>query len=383
MLPIKLNRKLENRKEDKSLRSLPMPSNKIDFSSNDYLGFANSVTIFDNAHQFLKINNHVKNGATGSRLLSGNHKIYAILEEKLTHFHNCDSALVFNSGYDANIGFFSSLPQKGDVVLYDAYCHASIRDGIKLSQAQYYKFKHNNLEDLRRLMHLRAQSRNPEDTIYVVTESVFSMDGDSPDLVAMVNLCKKYNAFLVVDEAHALGVLGKNGEGLAQHLGLENDIFARIVTFGKAMGSHGAAILGSKALKTFLINFARSFIYTTALSPHSVASILEAYNFLESASSRKQMELLKENILFFSHQIQENKLVASFIKSNTAIQSMIVGGNKKTKKLALKIQNKGFNVKPILYPTVPKGAERIRICLHSFNTQKEIFNLLKTIEEKN
>ena len=381
MLSKKLKNKIEDRKKNNALRSLPIALNLIDFSSNDYLGFADSSEIFENTHQFLKSNSIAQNGATGSRLLSGNHSMYSVLEDKLCDLYKSESALVFNSGYDANVGFFGCVPQKGDIVLYDAFCHASIRDGIKLSQAKSYKFKHNDLDDLERLLSLRVQSRNIEDSIYVVTESVFSMDGDSPNLSAIANLCKKHNALLVVDEAHAIGVVGENGEGLVQQLGLQRSIFATIITFGKTMGCHGAAILGSKELQIYLLNFARSFIYTTALSPHSIASIIASYNFLESLQGRKQIELLRDNIAFFKHQITIYKLASIFIKSETAIQSMVVGGNEKTKKLAKEIQSAGFNVKPILYPTVPKGAERLRICLHSFNTQEEISNLLKSIQE--
>lgn len=370
--PKKLTQKLEIRKANNAFRKLGAPSNLVDFSSNDYLGFSKNETIFNNAHQFLIENGIKQNGATGSRLLSGNHQLYDVVESQLCQFHNSESALVFNSGYDANIGFFSSVPQRGDVILYDELIHASIRDGILMSNAKAYKFKHNDLNDLdgmlKRIKH--------DGHAYVVTESVFSMDGDTPNLVGLSELCKKHNAYLVVDEAHAIGVFGENGTGLVQQLQLEHDIFARIVTFGKAMGCHGAAILGSNSLKAFLVNFSRSFIYTTALPPHSLATIQSAYNEL---SKTENINKLQDNIAFFKSEMVKNNLSNSFIESHSAIHCCIIPGNKTVKHIAQQIQKSGFDVKPILSPTVPKGQERLRFCLHSYNSKKEISEVLQRL----
>ena len=262
-LPHHLSSKLEIRKQFNSLRSLQSSASLIDFASNDYLGFSQLESIFNQTHQFVIEHNFTQNGATGSRLISGNHPLYQLAEDYIAQFHQCESALIFNSGYDANVGFFSSVPQKGDLILYDELCHASIRDGIKLSNAKAYKFTHNDFEELEALI-----QRHKAANIYVVTESVFSMDGDTPNLEELVNVCKKHNCYLVVDEAHALGVFGDKGEGLVQMLGLQEEVFARIMTFGKGLGCHGAAVLGSNELKQYLINFTRSFIYTTGLPPH-------------------------------------------------------------------------------------------------------------------
>jgi 8-amino-7-oxononanoate synthase len=210
---------------------LPQGTDLVDFASNDYLGLSNSKTIFEATHQYLVANNQIQNGATGSRLLSGNHPVYKESEELIAQFHKSPAALIFNSGYDANVGFFSALPQKSDLILYDELCHASIRDGIQMSNAKAYKFQHNDLEDLERLL-----VRHPETTIYIVTESVFSMDGDTPNLQELVQLAEKYKAYVVVDEAHALGVLGDKGEGLVQSLQMQDVVFARIMTFGKGLG---------------------------------------------------------------------------------------------------------------------------------------------------
>ncbi|WP_136482074.1 aminotransferase class I/II-fold pyridoxal phosphate-dependent enzyme [Cognatitamlana onchidii] len=376
MFPKKLNQKLEVRKASNALRKLGAQDDLVDFSSNDYLGLSKNEIIFDNAHKFLIENNIKQNGATGSRLLSGNHKLYNQAEQQLCEFHNSPSSIIFNSGYDANIGFFSSVPQRGDIILYDEFIHASIRDGIKMSHAKAYKFNHNDLDDLEKRCQME-RNRSPRDSeIYVVTESVFSMDGDTPNLLALVQISKKYQARLIVDEAHAIGLFGENGSGIIQDLKLENDIFARIVTFGKAMGCHGAAVLGSHALKSYLINFSRSFIYTTGLPPHSLATINCAYNELLKSDSKSR---LLKNIRHFKSEIVNNKLEHIFIESNSAIHCCVISGNTKVKSIAEKLQHNGFNVKPILSPTVPKDKERLRFCLHSYNSLREITQVLNLL----
>lgn len=371
--PNKLQKKLHSRKENKTLRRLRAQEELIDFSSNDYLGFSKLETIFDETHQFLIERKLKINGATGSRLLSGNHILYEEVEHQIAKIHQVEKALIFNSGYDANVGFFSAIPQRNDVVLYDELIHASIRDGIQLSNAKAYKFKHNNLEDLKNRIIAIRKSFKTEEEIYVVTESVFSMDGDSPDLIKMVNVCLEHDAHLVVDEAHAVGVFDT---GLIEKLSLTSLVFARIITFGKALGCHGAAVLGSDKLKQYLVNFSRSFIYTTALSPHSLATIKVGYHkLLEYESSKK----LQENIQFFKEEI--TRLDLNFIDSDSAIHCCVISGNAKVKEVADKFQQKGFDIKPILSPTVPEGQERLRICLHSYNTREEItevLNLLST-----
>ncbi|MFK8268178.1 aminotransferase class I/II-fold pyridoxal phosphate-dependent enzyme [Capnocytophaga cynodegmi] len=387
--PPQIIKKLNERIENNALRTLKNNQFEFDFYSNDYIGFSSSVNIQNEVKNILSTTK-LQHGATGSRLISGNFPLFEIAENEIKTFHNSESALLFNSGYDANVGFFSSVPQRGDIILYDNYIHASIRDGISLSLAQSFKFKHNNLEDLEKLLKKFFSTIH---SIFIVTESVFSMDGDSPDLHQMTKLAEQYNAFLVVDEAHALGVFGFQGCGLVQQLGLEEKVFARIVTYGKALGCHGASILGKDILKKYLINFARSFIYTTAMSPHSVATIIASYRELKITDNIKK---LHQNISFFRDILKksdkedvlntdiddkevkyEKKLKNySFIESESSIQAVILSGNDFVKQTAQKFQEKGFGVIPILSPTVPKGQERLRICLHSFNSEKEIKELL-------
>ncbi len=385
MLPKKLKQKLKKRQQANALRVLPMASDLVDFSSNDYLGFSNNLVyakaISNRTQEILQDYKTTANGATGSRLLTGNHSLYALAEKTVSHFHNSETALIFNSGYDANIGFFQSVPQRNDVILYDSYIHASIRDGLQLSLAKSYKFLHNDLSDIESLLKKYTSNLTvQEQVIYVVTESVFSMDGDSPDLTAIANLCEKYDAHLVVDEAHATGVLGCNGNGLVPELKLEEKVFARVVTFGKAMGAHGAVILGSTDLKDYLINYARSFIYTTGLPPHSIATVIAGYEQLLKNDSTS-ITKLRSTIDYFTQKLTKYNLASHFITSNSAIHCTIIAGNENVKTLSRKLKNNNFDVKPILSPTVKEGEERLRICLHAYNTREEMDELLRLIKE--
>ena len=373
-IPKSLALKLEQREQNNSLRKLSLPNTLIDFASNDYIGFTKSETIFNETHSYLIENKIIRNGATGSRLLSGNHKIYEEAENYIAKFHQVESALIFNSGYDANVGFFGAVPQRNDIILFDELSHASIRDGIQLSNAKSYKFKHNDFEDLERIILKLSTDNQQPTTIYIITESVFSMDGDTPNLEELVQISNKYRCNLVIDEAHALGVFGVCGEGLVQMLGLQDAVFARIVTFGKGLGCHGAAIIGCNELKKYLVNFARSFIYTTGLSPHAVATILVAYQHLEI--EKKALEQLRNTILHFNQEKNILGLKPLFVRSKSAIQSAIIPGNQNVKSIANQLQEKGFDVKAILSPTVPEGQERLRFCLHSYNSKEEISAVL-------
>lgn len=368
-----IREKLTERQKNNALRKLSERSFAIDFYSNDYIGFSTNSTITERVSQL--ISTTTPHGATGSRLLSGNSHLFTETERYIADFHNTEGALLYNSGYDANVGFFSCIVGRGDVILYDSYSHASIRDGISLSLAHSYKFKHNDLDDLEKLLKKFATG---DKTVLIATESVFSMDGDSPDLVRLVALAQQYGAYITVDEAHAVGVFGKHGCGLVQALGLETEIFARIVTFGKGLGAHGAAVVANDEVIQYLVNFSRSFIYTTAMSPHSVATIRAGYEQLQQTEA---MNVLHHNIEYFKSLITQYG-IEGFIPSNSAIQAMVVSGNDRVKALAEHLQTQGIGVLPILAPTVPAGQERLRVCLHSFNTEKEIKQLVNlTIQQ--
>ena len=352
-----LRRKLDERVAKQSLRHLQLNTGAIDFCSNDYLGIATHHLLNEGAV-------NMSSGSTGSRLLAGNYPLINETEQKIAIFHQAEAALIFNSGYDANVGLLSSVPQKGDTILYDYLSHASIRDGIRLSFARSFSFAHNDLNDL------EAKLKQATGTIFIVTESVFSMDGDTCPLDALVNLADRYHAHLIVDEAHATGVVGEHGQGLVQHLGFASKVFARIHTFGKACGCHGAVVLGSEQLRTYLINFARSLMYSTSLPEHAIAMISRSYDLFPKM--KEEREYLTHLIqLFQSATFRYEKLM-----SHTPIQGVVVPGNNAVKELAKKLQSHQFDIRPILYPTVPEGKERLRIVLHSFNTIEELQALI-------
>lgn len=357
---------LEKRKEQNAFRRLSLAGDRVDFCSNDYLGLARNESLQGQVAEFVAAR-HLSGGSTGSRLLSGNYPLIEEAEKEIAAFHEAEAGLIFNSGYDANIGLFSSLPQKGDTILYDQLIHASIRDGIRLSRAQSFSFLHNDADDLEKK--LRRASGN----IFVAIESLYSMDGDYPPLPAIAAACEKYRARLIVDEAHATGVVGAEGRGLVQHSGMTRKCFARIHTFGKALGAHGAIIVGSETLRDYLINYARSFIYTTALPPASIATILLAYRALPGM--REERKYLDSLIRLF----REARYPYPLLPGETPIQVLIVGGNEHTRNLAARLQQQGMDVRAILHPTVPEGAERLRIVLHSFNTADEVRTLISCI----
>ncbi|MCF6223575.1 MAG: pyridoxal phosphate-dependent aminotransferase family protein [Flavobacteriaceae bacterium] len=371
-LPDKLKNKIIARVENDSFRNLKNQNNLIDFSSNDYLGFSKHNRIAQQVKLHLEEFKNI-NGSTGSRLISGNQFIYQEVELELANFFNTPAALLFNSGYDANLGLLSCVPQHGDLILFDELCHASIRDGIRLSNAKAYSFKHNSLSDLKKKFR-NVQRKNAE--IYLVVESIYSMDGDQAPLKEIAEFCKKNKIYFIVDEAHATGVFGSKGNGLVNDLKIEKEIFARVHTFGKALGCHGAVVVGSKELRAFLINFARSFIYTTAIPIHNVLTIKYA---IKELLITNEVNKLKIKINFFKKELLEKKIAHLFIDSNSPIQACIISGNNKANEVANKIKFSNFNVKAILSPTVPVGKERIRFCIHSYNSSNQIREILKLL----
>jgi len=360
-----LLKKLNERQEQNAFRRLLLPAGKTDFCSNDYLGIVRNQLI----EKQLDAVAHpaYRHGSTGSRLLAGNYALVEETEKMLAAFHDAEAGLIFNSGYDANLGLLSCIPQRGDTIIYDYLSHASLRDGIRLSFAQSFSFKHNDLADLEK----RLQTATG--TIFVVTESVFSMDGDTAPLTAISELCRQYGAYLIVDEAHATGVVGAKGDGLVQQLYLQNACFARVHTFGKAVGCHGAIVLGSEQLRNYLINFSRSFIYSTSLPEASVAAIRCSYELFPHMNEERAH--LQQLISTF----QQAAMPWEKLVSNTPIQIVIIPGNDAVKKVAGALQTAGLDVRPILYPTVPSGKERLRIVLHAFNTTEELQQVIKLL----
>ena len=369
-LEIYLRSAIEKRKAANALRTLTLPGDRIDFCSNDYLGFARSPRLRSMVQERHARRGDDFLGSTGSRLISGNSELCESVEERIAEFHGAEAGLVFNSGYDANLGLISSVPQRSDTVLYDELAHASIRDGLRLTFARSYSFRHNNLDDLKHKIGLgRGQ-------VFIAVESIYSMDGDAAPLSEIAELCREHGCHLIVDEAHATGVFGPGGRGRTVELNLTDPVFARVHTFGKALGSHGAIVLGSDTLRTFLINFARSFIYTTFLPPHSLLAVESAYEML--GESEGLIEKLHRNIRLFRSGMPA-ELGKSFIESDSPIQCLLISGNDRVKQAAGYLRSEGFDVRPILSPTVPQGKERLRICLHAFNTPNDIQRLTELL----
>ena len=362
-----IGKRLEERKAAGNYRTLKPENSLADFCSNDYLGFARSPILQQRIDEEARSSGIVKNGAAGSRLLSGNSRYIEDLEQQIAGLHKSEAGLIFNSGYDANLGLFSSLPQRGDTILTDELIHASIIDGARLSHANRYTFKHNDLNSL------EDKLKQAKGICYIAIESVYSMDGDTPPLAEILALTEQYDANLIVDEAHAVGLYGY---GIINEMNLQERVFARLVTFGKALGCHGAIVLGSGRLREYLINFARSFIYTTTAPFHQFAAINMAYGLL--SASGEEIGQLKKDISFFKQKttaIRNYQLIAS----DSAIHCLVLKSNEKAIEAATRLQAAGLDVRAILSPTVPQGSERIRICLHSFNTPNEIDLLTEII----
>ncbi|GJJ76492.1 8-amino-7-oxononanoate synthase [Entomortierella parvispora] len=390
-----LQKQLESRKARSLLRSLVViPDTSADFSSNDFLGLARNSRL--NARFLKELASFPVHspplGSTGSRLLDGNSKYAEDLEILIARFHGAEAALIFNSGFDANVGFFSSVPQPGDVILYDEFIHASVHDGMKVTRAGLKtSFLHNDLEHLGRLLEQVKQEDEAKErtsttsntirrrNVFVAVESVYSMDGDTAPLREIVDLLEPYGAHLIVDEAHATGVYGVNGRGLVNELGLEDKVFARLHTFSKSLASNGAAMVGPKVLKDYLINYARPLIYSTFTSFSNLASVKSAYEMLMAGETVELVDKVQELIRYFRSNIQlpEHML----LPSTSPIQGIVMDGNAKVNALSQELIRAGLNVKPIRFPTVPKGKERVRICLHSHNTLEQVSKLIRIAQD--
>jgi 8-amino-7-oxononanoate synthase len=379
--------KLEARNNSHSFRKLiPAESSLVDFCSNDYLGLARSEQLLHDVETEWKklraANTMQLLGSGGSRLLAGDSVYAATIEKEFAGFYKAASFLVFNSGYTANLALFSTIPRRGDTIIFDDLIHASVRDGIRMSYAKSRSFAHNDLAELEELLKKLSAAETKEDhqgEIFVAAESVYSMDGDQCPLEEMVALCEKYNASLILDEAHSNGLYGENGEGLTVEKGLQDRIFARLLTFGKAMGCHGAGIAGSKILRDYLVNYARPFIYTTSLPVHDLAVMRCAVRSMNSKQA-----LRKQVFSFVDHFKNKAKEYGSIklLPSDSPIQGILIGGNQKTREVAAACRENNFDLRAVLSPTVPEGEERLRVIIHAFNHPIEIDTLLRVIAEK-
>ncbi len=362
-----LNLRLSQSRQQGNFRELKLIENLIDFSSNDYLGLARSPHLAQAVFEKLQNEGFSLLGSTGSRLLTGNSAYAQDLEDSLAKFHGFETGLLFNCGYMANLGLLSTVAGADDVIFYDLQVHASAHDGVRLSRARAIPFRHNDLNHLeQRLQKCKSPGRR-----LICVESIYSTDGSKAPLMELCSLAKLYDAHLIVDEAHAVGVWGPNGRGCLAENSLQPQVLAQVTTFGKALGIHGAIVFCSNTLKKALINFARPYIYTTALPFLALAAIKSSYEFFPLLENQRQH--VRKLIQYYRNRMQNT--------SDTQIQAIKISGNSTVKRLSLGLASNGFDIRPLLSPTVRKGEEMLRICLHAFNTEEQIDQLISKINQ--
>lgn len=365
--------RLLQRKKKGNLRELKVyHETGIDFCSNDYLGLLHDGLL----HPFveeegLRLKEKLKRGygAGASRLLSGNSSYYEELENEIALFHGAEAGLIFNSGYFANLGLISAITRPGDTIIYDSGVHASVHDAIKLNRLNAFPFRHHDLG------HLTKRLQKVKKNAFVCVESIYSTNGSQSDLRSIQQICAQFEAHLIVDEAHATGWLGDKGRGGVHSIGIQEEVLARVHTFSKALGVQGAIVLGSRHLKDILINYARPLIYTTALPLQTLMNIRSAYRALNQFPELPQR--LCRLIEKFNTLSQEKEL--PFLFSKSPIQCFPIAGNEAARGLSFHLQSQGFHVLPLLSPTVRRGRECLRVCLHAFNNLEEITGLLDAI----
>lgn len=348
--------------EDKDEKYIYYKGKKLlNLSSNNYLNFADNEKI---TKEFLEFaGSKYSLGSASSRLLTGTLPVYKELENLLSNLYGKEAALLYNSGYHANVGISSAINQKGDVIFSDKLNHASIIDGMQLSQRKFFRFPHNDMQALEKLL---IRERENYKNAFIITESVFSMDGDIGDLKKIVELKKKYNCIMIIDEAHAFGVFGNKGLGVAEELNIIDDVDMIVGTFGKSVGSMGAFVTGSKIMIDFLINKSRSFIFSTALPPINTAFskwIIET-QFSKTREKRKRMLNIAKKLGSPSH-----------------IIPVVIGENKDTVELCEILFHNGYFTLPIRPPTVPEGTSRIRLSLTCEIEEDELTILKEKINE--
>jgi 8-amino-7-oxononanoate synthase len=349
----------------------------VNFSSNDYLGLANDPRLREAAMAAI---DEFGVGAGASRLISGTQSPHVRLERVLAKWKGTEAALCFSSGYAAALGTIPALVTKNDVVLLDKLCHASLIDGAKLSGAILRVFPHNNLRKLESLLEW-VRREHPGKRILIVTESVFSMDGDRAPLRELVELKKRLGGLLMLDEAHAVGVIGANGRGLAAEQNVSGEVDVQMGTLSKALGASGGYICGSRDLIEWLINRARSFIYSTAPPPAVAAAALAAVNFLSSSEGEKRRLLLWKRIKLLRDLLPVNAMNKKRSDAGCAIFPWIVGDDQAALDLATALKSEGFLVPAIRYPTVAKDSARLRITVTAAHREDQIRALCEAIRK--
>lgn len=384
---------LEKRRRASKLRILKSSSpNAVDFSSNDFLSLSTNLKF---RQDFLnRLNSYgLGVGSTGSRLLDGNSEFAEKLERDIAAFHGAETALLTNSGFDANVSIFTCLPQPGDIVIYDELIHASVHDGMRAGRAeQCIMFKHNDVDHLRQILEAILPKLPSLANIFIAVESVYSMEGDLAPLTQICDLVDTNlptgRAHLIVDEAHSTGCYGPHGSGRVSELGLEKRVSIRLHTFGKALACNGAAILCSPIIRLYLINYARPLIFTTFMSFPSLIAIRTAYDWMIEGKADPLASNLQHLISYLHQQLQLLVPQAAMLEDpamlvlpETCPDSPIFAFfSTVPRDLATYCQQAGFVVRPVVPPTVPENTERVRVCLHAGNTEKEIDDFIACLK---
>jgi 8-amino-7-oxononanoate synthase len=354
---------LERLKEGGRFRALTLPAG-IDFTSNDYLGYGRRTWTASD----------LSRSGAASRLLRGHLPIWDEVEAQLAAWHGAEAALMMTSGYAANEGLLSTIIEAGDLVFSDQFNHASIIDGLRLSRAEKIVFAHNDLNDLEIKLRARAARRAQGHAWFIVTESLFGMEGDVAPLRELVKLAERHDAHLIVDEAHATGCFGMKGGGLVDALGFRNRVLASVHTGGKALGVAGAYVVGSHLLKETLVNRCRHLIYTTALPPVIAAWWLDMLKVIaEDAASRRS---LHERASFLRRELLARHVL---LGGTDYIGTIVLGEDAAAAERARQLQRAGFDVRAIRPPTVPHGTARLRISVHADHDEGVLARLAEAI----
>ncbi len=341
----------------------------LNFSSNDYLGLCSHHQIKEAARNAL---NSFGVGSGASRLISGGTLPHQNIEKESAEFFDKEAALYFTNGYCASVGTLGSILQKGDTVILDKLCHASLIDGSRLSGATLRTFPHNDLEKLERILKSVTDNKVSNTRILIVTEGIFSMDGDSSPILEIIKLKKKYKALLLVDEAHSFGIYGDKGKGIVNSKGLQNDVDFIIATFGKSAGAAGAITASSRIWRDLIINKARSFIYSTAPMPSQAAAALEGLRIIQSNEGDLRRKKLKKNITSLCDKLNLDIPAGAIIP-------IIIGDEETALKKSKDLMKSGILAPAIRYPTVAKGSARIRITISSNHTKDCLLKLSKAL----
>lgn len=353
---------LSTRKENGHLRRLRPSNEGCDFYSNDYLGLSADAAFQQTIYEAIGRDTRLLTGSTGSRLISGNSDVATEAEKLIAAAHQVEDALLFPSGYKANLALFSCIAGRHDTIIVDELIHRSVHDGCMMSTAHKWKFRHNDMN------HLEDMLKKAGGNVVIAVESLYSMDGDFAPLAAIAELAKKYKAGVIVDEAHAIGVFGK---GLVHRAGLQQAVLATVVTYGKAMGVQGAAILGTRLLKEYLVNFAAPFIYSTGMPGVQIVSITGAYDFLEHHPQRAIT--LQERIRHF-----RKYQLSHLSQDSSPIQSVQFQRAGESRAVTQALTQAGIRAYALFPPTVRE--ERLRVSIHAFNSNDEIDKLCGIIQ---